>query len=49
MRFKNRQAQIERKVYESINDLEEMFQIEVADYPEVRWLGRLGRFWEKLF
>ena len=44
MRFKERQARLERKVYESINDLEEEFGIEVDQYPEVRWLGRLGKF-----
>jgi hypothetical protein len=44
MRFKTRQARLEKKVYESINDLEEEFGLEVDDYPEVHWLGRLGRF-----
>jgi hypothetical protein len=44
MRFSKRQARLETKVYESINDLEEEFNLDLPVYPEVIWFGRLGKF-----
>ena len=44
MKYSTRQARLEEKTYEALCDLEDEFQIEIEDYPEVRWLGRLGKF-----
>lgn len=42
MRFVERQARLEKRTYEAIDELEDIFNVEVPSYPEVRWLGRKG-------
>jgi len=44
MRFVERQARLERQIYAAIDELEDIFGVEVPLYPEVRWLGRKGHF-----
>lgn len=44
MRFVERQARLEKRTYEAIDELEDVFDVEVPSYPEVRWLGRRGHF-----
>ena len=44
MRFVERQARLEKRTYEAIDELEDIFDVEVHNYPEVRWLGRKGHF-----
>lgn len=44
MRFVERQARLEKRTYEAIDELEDIFNVEIPAYPEVRWLGRLGHF-----
>jgi len=44
MRFVERQARLEKRTFEAIDELEDIFNVEIPDYPEVRWLGRLGHF-----
>lgn len=44
MRYLERQKRLERKTYSALEELEDEFQIELKEYPEVIWLGRLGKF-----
>ncbi len=44
MRFVERQARLEQRTYQAIDELEEVFGVEISRYPEVRWFGRLGHF-----
>jgi hypothetical protein len=44
MKFVERQARLEKKTCEAIDELEDVFNVEIPTYPEVRWLGRLGHF-----
>jgi len=44
MRFIERQALLEKKTYEAIDELEDIFSVEIPSYPEVRWLGSKGHF-----
>lgn len=44
MEYSLRQSKLEEQTYEALCDLGDEFQTEVKDYPEVRWLGRLGKF-----
>jgi hypothetical protein len=44
MRFVERQARLEKRTYEAIDELEDVFDVEIPFYPEVRWLGRRGCF-----
>lgn len=44
MRFVDKQARLEKRTYEAIDELEDVFGVEVRDYPEVRWMGSKGHF-----
>jgi hypothetical protein len=44
MRFVERQSCLEQRIYCAIDELEDVFEVEIPFYPEVKWLGRKGHF-----